>query len=103
MQRSIQALEPHKFEAMVNVIRVMEKALGKEHYKVTEREAASRIFHSSLFVVQDVEAGEVFTEENVRSIRPVYGLHTRYLDEMLGRRAARDVSKGTPLSWDLLG
>lgn len=66
------------------------------------RKVASRVFCRSLFVVQDVEAGEVFAGENIRSIRPCYGLHTRYLDEVLGRRAARDLPKGTPLSWDLM-
>ncbi|RLC82178.1 MAG: pseudaminic acid synthase [Chloroflexi bacterium] len=93
------SLEPHEFKAMVEAIRVAEKALGEVRYEVTEREAASRVFRRSLFVVQDVEAGEVFTEKNVRSIRPGYGLHTRYLDEALGRRAARDVERGMPLSW----
>jgi N-acetylneuraminate synthase len=88
---------------MVEAVRTAKKALGSVHYGVSEREAGSRVFRRSLFVVQDVKAGEVFTEENVRSIRPGYGLHTRYLDEVLGRRAARDVSKGTPLSWELLG
>ena len=93
------SLEPHEFKAMVEAIRVAEKALGEVRYEVTEREQASRVFRRSLFVVQDVEAGEVFTEKNVRSIRPGYGLHTRYLDEVMGRRAARDVERGMPLSW----
>ncbi len=97
------SLEPHEFKAMVEAIRVAEKALGEVRYEVTEREAASRVFRRSLFVVRDVKAGEVFTEENVRSIRPGYGLHTRYLDEVLGRRAARDIERGTPLRWKLVG
>jgi pseudaminic acid synthase len=96
------SLEPHEFKAMVEAISVAEKALGEVRYEVTEREQASRVFRRSLFVVQDVEAGEVFTEETVRSIRPGYGLRTRYLNEVLGRRAARDVAGGTPLSWDLV-
>ncbi len=96
------SLEPHEFKAMVEAIRVAEKALGEVHYDVTEQEAVSRIFRRSLFVVKDMKAGDRFTHENVRSIRPGYGLHTRYLDEVLDRRAARDVSKGTPLNWELL-
>ena len=96
------SLEPHEFKAMVEAVRTAEKALGGVRYEVTEREAASRVFRRSLFVVQDVKAGEVFTTENVRSIRPGYGLHTRYLDEVLGRRAARDIGHGTPLSWDMI-
>ena len=49
-----------------------------------------------------MEAGRVFMAENVRSIRPGYGLHTRYLDEVLGRRAAKDIERGMPLRWDIL-
>jgi len=97
------SLEPHEFKAMVDAIRVAEKALGKVLYDVTEREKASRVFRRSLFVVKDTKAGEIFTKENVRSIRPGYGLHTRYLDEVLGRQAARDIEKGTPLGWELVG
>ncbi|HEC35431.1 MAG TPA: pseudaminic acid synthase [Anaerolineae bacterium] len=96
------SLEPHEFKAMVEAIRVAEKALGEVRYEVTEREQASRVFRRSLFVVRDMKAGEVFTGENVRSIRPGYGLHTRYLGEVLGRRAARDIERGTPLSWELI-
>lgn len=96
------SLEPHEFKAMVEAIRAAEQALGEVRYEVTEREAASRVFRRSLFVVQDIKAGDVFTEENVRSIRPGHGLHTRYLDQVLGRRGARDSERGTPLSWDLI-
>jgi N-acetylneuraminate synthase len=96
------SLEPHEFKATVEAVRVAEKALGEVRYEVTEHEVASRAFRRSLFVVKDVKAGEVFTEENVRSIRPGYGLHTRYLGEVLGRRAARDIERGTPMSWDLI-
>ncbi len=96
------SLEPHEFKAMIEAVRMAEKALGQVQYQVTEREAASRIFRRSLFIVQDMKAGEVFTTENVRSIRPGYGLHTRYMDEVLGRRAARDIERGTPLSWNLI-
>ena len=93
------SLEPHEFKAMVEAVRVAEKALGQVRYEVTEREAASRVFRRSLFVVKDVKAGEVFTEENVRSIRPGYGLVPRHMQDVLGRRAARDIERGTPLSW----
>ncbi|MCK6626367.1 MAG: pseudaminic acid synthase [Anaerolineae bacterium] len=96
------SLEPHEFKAMVEAVRVAEKALGQVSYQVTAREAASRAFRRSLFVVQDIKAGELFTEANVRSIRPGYGLHTRYLPEILGRRAASDIEWGTPLAWKLI-
>jgi len=96
------SLEPHEFKAMVEAIRTAEKALGTVHYGVSEQEAKSRVFRRSLFVVKDMKAGEVFTEENVRSIRPGYGLPPKYLKEVVGRRAARDIPKGTPLKWEMI-
>jgi pseudaminic acid synthase len=96
------SLEPEEFKAMVDAVRIAEKALGEIHFGVGAKEASSRVFRRSLFVVQDVKQGQPFTEENVRSIRPGHGLHTRYLPEILGRSAARDVERGTPLSWDLV-
>ena len=96
------SLEPHEFKAMVEAIRVAEKALGEVRYEATEREEASRVFRRSLFVVQDMKAGEEFTEDNVRSIRPGHGLHTRHMDQVLGRPAATYIPRGTPLSWDLI-
>ena len=97
------SLEPHEFKAMVEAMRTAEKALGTVHYGVSEYEAKSRVFRRSLFVVRDMKAGEVFTEENVRSIRPGYGLHTRHLGEIIGRYASRDINRGIPLTWDLIG
>jgi pseudaminic acid synthase len=96
------SLEPHEFKAMVDAIRTAEKALGTVHYGVSAKESKSRIFRRSLFVVAGVKKGEVFTALNIRSIRPAHGLHTRYLDEVLGRRAACDIERGTPLSWELV-
>lgn len=97
------SLEPSEFKTMVDGIRTAEQALGNVHYGVSEREAHSRVFRRSLFVVQEVRAGDVLTSENVRSIRPGYGLHTRYLEEIIGRRASQDITRGTPLAWDLIG
>lgn len=96
------SLEPHEFKAMVDEIRTAEKATGTVSYGVTQRELASRLFRRSLFVVQDVRAGELLTPENVRSIRPGHGLHTRHLNDVLGRQASQDVQRGTPLSWTLV-
>jgi len=96
------SLEPDEFKSMVRAIRTAEKALGEVNYEVTEQEAKSRVFRRSLFIIKDVKAGEVFTEENISSIRPGYGLHPRYLKEVLGRRAAQDIQTGTPLSWELI-
>jgi pseudaminic acid synthase len=94
------SLEPQEFGAMVEAIRTAEKALGEVNYEVSEQEAKSRAFRRSLFVVEDMKEGEVFAEENVRSIRPGYGLHPRYLKDVLGQRAKRDIQRGTPLSWE---
>ena len=96
------SLEPDEFAAMVAAVRSAERALGSVQYGVTEAEAESRVFRRSLFLVQDVAEGDSFTPENVRSIRPGHGMHTRHLDEVLGRKAATDVERGTPLSWELI-
>jgi pseudaminic acid synthase len=96
------SLEPHEFKAMVEAVRSAEKALGEVHFGLSEKEQASRVFRRSLFVVEDVKCGETFTAVNVRSIRPGHGLHTRHLSEVLGKRAVRDIERGTPLSWDLV-
>jgi pseudaminic acid synthase len=96
------SLEPHEFKAMVEAVRTAEKALGKAHFGSSDKEASSRVFRRSLFVVENVKRGEMFTEANVRSIRPGYGLHTRHLREVLGKRAMCDIDRGTPLSWDLV-
>jgi pseudaminic acid synthase len=93
------SLEPHEFKAMVVAIRTVEKALGGVHYGVSEKEAKSRVFRRSLFVVKDIAAGETFSDENVRSIRPGHGLSPKYLSDVLGRQAALDIKRGTPLRW----
>ena len=96
------SLEPHEFKAMVDEIRVAERALGQVRYEVTPREAPGRDYRRSLFVVCDVRRGEPFTAENVRSIRPAGGLPPKELNNVLGRRAACDLTAGTPLSWDAI-
>jgi pseudaminic acid synthase len=97
------SLEPHEFGTMVQAIRTAEKALGHISYEVTEKQRVSLAFRRSLFVMQDIAEGEFFTAQNVRSIRPGHGLHTRHLEEVLGRAATRDIPRGTPLAWDLVG
>ena len=97
------SLEPHEFKEMVEAIRTTEKALGQVHYGVSQNEARSRVLRRSLFVVADIKAGDVFTMSNIRSIRPGHGLHTRYFEEILGRSAVRDIQRGTPLTWEMVG
>ena len=96
------SLEPGEFKAMVEAIRIAEKAMGGIRYGISPQEARSRVFRRSLFVVEDMEAGEIFQESNVRSIRPGGGLAPRHLPEILGRRAGQKIGRGTPLTWDLL-
>jgi len=96
------SLEPHEFKSMVAAVRTAEKAMGKVSYEVTEKEKSHRLFRRSLFAVEDIEAGQKFTEKNVRSIRPGYGLHTRYLTVILGKKAKRNIDRGTPISWELI-
>ena len=96
------SMEPDEFKKMVDEIRIVEKALGKVTYELSEKQKRSREDGRSLFVVKNMKEGEVFTEENVRSIRPAFGLHTMYLDEIMGKRARTDISKGTPLDWKLI-
>jgi pseudaminic acid synthase len=96
------SLEPPEFKQMVEAVRETERALGGVRYGSSGRETASRAFRRSLFVVRDIKRGEPFTPENVRSIRPGHGLHTRHLPEILASLAARDIERGTPVSWDLV-
>lgn len=96
------SIEPGEFKSMVQAIRLAEKALGKVHYGPTASEQQSLRYRRSLFVVEDVAAGEVLTAKNVRSIRPALGMHPRYFDVVLGRRAKCAIQRGTPLSWDLI-
>jgi len=96
------SLEPHEFKTMVEAIRIAERAVGEVRFEPTEHEKASRVFRRSLFVVKDIKAGARLTEENIRSIRPGYGLAPKHMDTVLGKRAKNAITRGTPLSWDLL-
>jgi N-acetylneuraminate synthase len=94
------SLEPAEFRAMVETVRTAEQALGDVHYGTTPEEEKTRVFRRSLYVVENVKAGDRFTPTNVRSIRPDCGLAPKFLPEVLGRRAACDLSRGTPLEWE---
>jgi len=96
------SLEPQEFKEMVDSIRTVEKAIGQVNYEITDKQKSSRVFRRSLFVVKDIKEGEVFSEENVRSIRPGYGLEPKYLKEVLGRKAKKYLTEGTPLNWSLI-
>lgn len=96
------SMEPEEFREMVDNIRKIELALGKVTYDLTPKAAREREHSRSLFVARDMKAGEVFTPENLRSVRPANGLHTKYYEELLGKKIARDAGLGTPMSWDLV-
>lgn len=96
------SLEPAEFKAMVEAVRTTEKALGEVRFGAGEKESSGKVFRRSLYVVREMKRGEMFTAENVRSIRPGLGLHTRYLPEIIGRRAARDIARATPLKWEMV-
>ena len=97
------SLEPDEFKHMVDAVKSAEKALGNVSYEAAPNEKKNLLFRKSLFVVKDVKAGEIFTEDNVRSIRPGHGLHTRYLSEVIGKRARIDIARGRPLDWKMIG
>lgn len=97
------SLEPHEFAAMVEAIRAAERSLGRVGHELTDSERDSQRLRRSLFVVKDLKSGDIFQEEDIRSIRPGDGLPPKYLPVVLGRRAAHDIERGTPLSWELVG
>lgn len=94
------SMEPQEFREMVEQVREVEKAFGSVFYGVSEQEESNTCFRRSLFVVQDIAAGEQLTPENIRSIRPAYGLKPRHYKEVLGKRAARALKRGTPLTFE---
>jgi pseudaminic acid synthase len=94
------SLEPHDFKQMVDSVRDAEKALGKVDYSMNEKKKNSRILGRSLFVVNDIKAGEAFTEENVRSIRPSNGLAPKFYNYVIDKTATTNIKRGTPLEWN---
>ncbi len=93
------SMEPDEFKEMVTRIRELEEALGTITYELTDKQKNSREHSRSLFVVKDIKKGEVFTEENIKSIRPGFGLPTKHIKDIVGKTARKDISKGTPVDW----
>lgn len=91
-----------EFTEMVKSIREAENAIGKVDYSLTEKQKKGREFSRSLYIVEDVSCGEILTNENVRSIRPGYGLHPKYLTSILGKRFVQDFERGTALTNDMV-
>ncbi len=96
------SMEPDEFADMVRQVREVEKAMGTVSYGVTAQEESNSCFRRSLFVVQDIAAGEKLTPDNIRSIRPAYGLKPKYYRDVLGRTAKCDLRRGTPLTPEVI-
>ncbi len=96
------SMEPHEFKQMVEEIRTVEKAKGIINYGPTKEEEGSTVFRRSIFVVRDIKKGEKFTEDNIRIIRPGYGIKPKFFDAVLGQVALCDIKYGTPLRFDMI-
>ncbi len=96
------SLEPHELQALCRDTKTAWSALGKVSYERTEAEKGNVKFRRSLYVVKDIAAGDILTEEHVRSIRPGFGLAPKYYDEVIGKAVKVDISRGTPLSFELI-
>ncbi len=96
------SMTPAEFKEMVDAVRQVEDALGKVFYGVAPQEESSMVFRRSIFVVEDVKAGERLTEANTRIIRPGYGAKPKYIDDVLGMKVQRDIGRGTPFTFDLV-
>jgi pseudaminic acid synthase len=96
------SMDEVEFTSMVKEVRNAEKAIGVVDYSLTDKQIKGRDFSRSLYVVKDIKAGEVFTEENVRSIRPGFGLHPKYYKNALGKVANENLTRGTALSFEMI-
>jgi len=96
------SLDEQEFKQMVDAVRLTEKLMGKVDYEMSEKKKKSREFSRSLYVVKDVKQGELLTEDNVKSIRPAFGMHPKNLKDILGKRFVKDLKKGQPLDFGLL-
>lgn len=96
------SMEPGEFAEMVNNIRLAEKAMGKVSYELSVAEKESRNTRKSIFVSADIKKGEVLTPENIRVVRPAYGMEPKYYEMVLGKKVKEDLKFGTPLSFDVI-
>jgi pseudaminic acid synthase len=96
------SLTPPEFKQMVDSVRIVEKTLGRVTFGGVKKEQQSKNYRRSLFAVKDIKKGDVFSSENVRSIRPSHGLHTKYYEDIIGKTAREDIIYGTPLTWNLI-
>lgn len=97
------SMNPEAFGAMIQRVREAEKALGNIDYSLSESKMNSRKYARSLFVSSDAKAGDRITKDNIKSVRPSDGLAPKYYDEIIGKKFKRDVKKGNPLNWEIIG
>lgn len=96
------SMEPGEFKTMVDDIRMAERAIGIVSYDISEKEKESKIFRRSIFAVEDIKKGEAFTNDNIRIIRPGFGLKPKYYNEVINKYAAQDIKRGTPIQFELV-
>jgi pseudaminic acid synthase len=96
------SMNEEEFTAMVKAVREAEKASGVVDYKLTEKQAKGRDFSRSLYIAENIKAGEIFTDKNLRSVRPGFGLHPKYFNEIIGKKSNQDLEKGTPMSLNFI-
>lgn len=96
------SLEVEEFADMVKSVRDTEKLVGNVNYSLDSKALKNRAFSRSLFVSNNIRSGEILTPENIKSVRPGYGLSPKYYNDLLGKSARKHISKGTPLNWDLI-
>lgn len=96
------SMEPDEFKEMVDSIKNIEKAIGKVTYELTDKQKKSREHSRSLFVVKDIEQGQLLTSENIKSIRPGFGLPPYHYEDIIGKKAKIFIERGTPLAWDMI-
>ena len=96
------SLDEKEFTEMVKAVRKAEERMGKVDYEMTEKKMKSRQFSRSLFIISDVKKGDVITKDNIRSIRPGFGMHPKYFSEIIGKRFNDKYKRGTPLSFNLI-
>ncbi len=96
------SMNESEFTEMVKAVRDTEKAIGNISYDLTEKQQSGKNFSRSIYVVEDIKEGEKITEENIRSIRPGFGLHPKFWNDVIGKTAKSDIEQGTRLSWELI-
>lgn len=91
------SMNEEEFTLMVKAVREAEKAIGEVDYTLTEKQAKGKDFSRSLYIAEDIKEGEIFTEKNLRSVRPGFGLHPKYFNEIIGKKSNQNLDKGTPM------